>query len=200
MAQNDFFQQLIVNAAATALDHRKMIVQRGLDLGGSLTLFREVLLTHKLMEMKIPHCDETVQESLLQVVGRLGERIAFRRAITMTIDDNSVIGSYTHGPFTFNVNGCVMGKYAALVVVRPKDLNGKSEQLPSLATRLTQHIVGMNPKFISLDNANHTNEMDKSDVLLEQQYLMDDSITVKELLQRNNAFVVDFLRLECGNE
>lgn len=164
-----------------------------------MTHFREVLLTHKLNEMKIPQSRETVNDILLQVIGRLGERIALGRAVTMTTDDTAVMGCYTHGPFTQNIDGCMMGKYVAVVATQPKDVNGDTEGLPSLAARLSQHVVGMNPTLLSshetLDAA-----VDKSDVLMEQQYLMDESITVKELLDTNNAVVVDFLRMECASK
>ena len=192
--------QLVAKTAETALDHRRLVVQRALDFGGSLTHFREVLLTHKLSDMTIPHSNETVESAIVQLVGRLGERIKLRRAISMTSETSSVLGRYAHGPFTFDLDGCLMGKYAALVAVQPNNgSSGNVEPLQALATRLAQHIVGMGPRFISLDDA-EGDDVIHSDVLLEQQYLMDDSITVKELLQKHNANVVDFIRLVCGEE
>lgn len=164
-----------------------------------MTHFREVLLIHKLKEMKIPQSIETVNDILLQVTGRLGERIALGRAVTMTIDDTSIMGCYTHGPFTQNIDECMMGKYVAVVAMQPKDVNNDTKGLSSLAARLSQHIVGMNPSLISLDEAMGV-DVDKGEVLMEQQYLMDESITVNELLGTNNAVVVDFLRMECGNK
>ena len=200
MAQNDFFKDLVVRSTATALSHRKMIVQRGLDLGGTFTHFREVLLTHKLNEMKLSNSDETVNDLVLQVVDRLGERIMLKRAVTMTTEQDCVIGRYTHGPFTSNVDGCQMGKYAAIVAIQqPTTSNTGNEILATLATSLSRHIVGMNPGCISSRDTAGEN-IDKDEILEEQNYLMDETITVKELLDRNNVSVVDFLRMECGEQ
>ena len=176
-----------------------MIVQRGVDFGGSTTHFREVLLTHKLNGMKVANSEETINDVVLQIVGRLGERLMLKRAVTMTTNEDCVIGAYTHGPFTFDVNGCRMGKYAALVALQPRS-DVDAETLRSLATRLSQHIVGMNPSCMSVQDAGEGKNIDKADILLEQNYLMDESMTVGQFLERNGVSVVDFLRMECGDQ
>lgn len=200
MAQNDFFKDLVSKATATALSHRKMIVQRGLDLGGTFTHFREVLLTHKLNEMRLPSSQETVNDILLQVVGRLGERIMLKRAVTMTTEHDCVIGGYTHGSFTCSINGCQMGKYAATVALQPTGTGSDSEKLTTLAASLSQHIVGMNPSCISSKDTAEGENIDKGEILEEQDYLMNETITVKDLLDSNNVSIVDFLRMECGEQ
>ena len=199
MAQNDFLKDLVARATATALSHRKMIVQRGLDLGGTFIHFREVLLTHKLNEMKLSNSEETVNDLVLQVVGRLGERIMVKRAVTMTTEQDCVIGRYTHGPFTSNIDGCQMGKYAAMVALQPTSSDADNVKMATLATCLSQHIVGMNPSCISSKDIAGQN-IDKGEILEEQNYLMDETITVKELLDSNNVSIVDFLRMECGEQ
>ena len=200
MAQNDFFKDLVAKTTATALSHRKNIVQRGLDLGGTFTHFREVLLTHKLNEMKLSGSQETVNDILLQVVGRLGERIMLTRAVTMTIEHDCVIGGYTHGPFTCNIDGCQMGKYGAIVALQPTVTGTDNEKLTTLAASLSQHIVGMNPSYISSKDTPEGENIDKGEVLEEQNYLMDETITVKEFLDTNNISIVDFIRVECGEQ
>lgn len=183
----------------TALFHCKMIFERALDLGKTYTHTREVLLNEKFVEMKLPHSDDRVSDFILQVVGRLGERIMVSRAVTMTVAKNCIIGSYSHGPFTHNVDGCLMGKYAGLVALQPNDCDFNANTLGKLATSLSQHVVGMNPTY-SLSN--HSSETEKNydgEVFEEQQYLMDETISVGELLHQNRVTVIDFLRMECGN-
>ena len=176
-----------------------MIVQRGLDLGGTFTHFREVLLTHKLNEMKLSNSEETVNDLVLQVVGRLGERIMVKRAVTMTTQQDCAIRLYTHGPFTCNIDACQMGKFAAIVALEPTVSDGDSEKMAALATSISQHIVGMNPAYIS-SNDIAGQSLDKGEILEEQNYLMDESVTVKELLDNNYVSVIDFLRMECGEQ
>ena len=197
VAQNDFFKVLVARTTAAALSHRKMIVQRALDLGGTFTHFREVLLTHKLNEMQLSDSEETVNDLVLQVVGRLGERIMLKRAVTMTTDQDCAIGQYTHGPFTGNIDGCQMGKYAAVVALKSTAPDADNEKMATLATSLSQHIVGMNPSCISNKDGQN---IDKGEILEEQNYLMDETFTVKELLNNNYVSVIDFLRMECGEQ
>ena len=199
MVQNDFFKDLVAKVTATALSHRKMIVQRGMDLGGSFTHFREVLLTHKLNELKLSNSEKTVNNSVLQAVGRLGERIMLKRALTITTERDSVIGSYVHGPFTFNIDGCQMGKFAAMVALKSTNTSNEYEKLVTFATSLSQHIVGMNPSCISGDSLANSESIDKEEILEEQNFLLDETVIVKELLSMKSVSIVDFVRMECGS-
>ncbi|XP_028415386.1 elongation factor Ts, mitochondrial-like [Dendronephthya gigantea] len=199
VVQNDFFKDLVANITATALSHRKMIVQRGVNLGGTFTHFREVLLTHKLNELKLSNTEKTVNNSVLQAVGRLGERIMVKRALTITTERDSVIGRYVHGPFTSNIDGCQMGKFAAIIALKSTTTNSEYEKLVTLATSLSQHIVGMNPRCISNNDMAKGDSIHEDEILEEQNFLMDETIVVKELLSRNSVSVVDFVRMECGN-
>ena len=150
--------------------------------------------------MKLSGSQETVNDILLQVVGRLGERIMLKRAVTMTTEHDCVIGAYTHGPFTCNIDGCQMGKYGAIVVLKPTVTSTDNEKLTTLAASLSQHIVGMNPSYISSKNTAEGENVDKGEILEEQNYLIDETITVKELLDSNSISIVDFLRMECGEQ
>ena len=149
--------------------------------------------------MKLSNAVGTVNDFILQVVGRLGERIMLKRAVTMTTEEGCLIGRYTHGPFTSNINGCEMGKYAAIVAIQP-NLPNSYDELATLATSLSQHIVGMNPRCISSKEVIEGENIDKGEILEEQTYLMNDTITVKELLNNNDISVIDFLRMECGEQ
>lgn len=65
----------------------------------------------------------------------------------------------------------------------------------SLVNKLVQYVVGMNFKVIEVEFAK---EGDVSDVFLEQEYLFDESQIVKDLLNKEDVEVVDFVRYECG--
>ena len=108
------------------------------------------------------------------------------------------------------LDNCRFGKFAAIVKIEVPDVEG-------VAADICQHILGMNPKSIGewevpkeepvkKKKKNQGEEEKKAgmkeeeDVLLNQEFLLDPQKTVKEYLQDNGPKVVDFVRLQCGEE
>ncbi|XP_031563111.1 elongation factor Ts, mitochondrial-like [Actinia tenebrosa] len=200
VARSDMFVDLITMVTHAAVGHRKAVVEQNRKLnmfGDSSVHLREVLLTHDLRDLKTKN--GTLEELVAKTIGKLGENIKLGRAITMTTESDNVFGSYVHGPFVKNINNCSVGKFGAIVALKPLRTDVNNEQISALSSRLAQHIVGMNPKVISKSATDKPNEgFDESDVLVEQEYLLDGSLTVGELLEREGVKVVDFVRYECG--
>ena len=83
----------------------------------------------------------------------------------------------------------------------------------ALSRLLCQHIVGFKPlklrstpeerqelarlRNIRREAGNHDEDED-SDALLDQRFLLDPKITVRQLLKQKNMRVIDFVRFECG--
>ena len=102
---------------------------------------------------------------------------------------------------------CQLAKFAAIVKVTPPDVD-------SVATQLCQHIIGMNPKEIGEweqpppEKGEKKKKKEKKDEgpkedeskLLEQECLLEPRFNVKGFLQHNAPRVVDFVRLECGED
>lgn len=204
VARNELFVDLVSKVTNAALVKRRKIVDQNQKinaLGGQLEHLREVIPEHKLRSEELQNSSgETVGESVTRTIGKLGENIKITKAVTMTTEVSNVIGSYVHGPFVTSSGGCSLGRYGGIVALKPKQDEANVDSMLNLANKLAQHVVGMNPKVIAEDDSAHkaAKESDTSDALLEQEYLLNDSVTVKELLNREAVEVIDFVRYECG--
>ena len=87
-----------------------------------------------------------------------------------------------------------------MVALKPKQGDVNMESVVHLAYKMAQHVVGMNPRVISESTSENDAAKDGevNDVLLEQEYLLDDSVIVRDLLNREGVKVIDFIRYECG--
>lgn len=204
VARNELFVDLVSKVTNAAVVKRKKIVdqnQKVNALAGELEHLREVIPEHKLKNEQIQSGDgETVADTVAWTIGKLGENIKISKAITMTTEASNVIGSYVHGPFVTSLGGCSLGRYGGMVAVKARQGDADMDSVERLANRLAQHVVGMNPSVIEEDGSENEAVQDgeASNVLLEQEYLLDDSIIVKDLLNREAVEVVDFVRYECG--
>ena len=114
---------------------------------------------------------------------------------------------------------CQFGKYGALVSFRQTKSSDDHLSPTQLGQQLGQHIVGMNPKSLgtmeetdssSEDETSSSSESEESsddesskkDVeetrLLQQEFLLEPNIKVRDFLAMNSAIVEDFVRFECG--
>lgn len=197
---------LVSNVANTAMAKRKKIVDQNQKINtfaGEFEHLREVIPEHKLRNEEVQNSGETVAETVARTIGKLGENIKISKVVTMTTEVSNVIGSYTHGSFVKSVAGCSLGRYGGLVALRPKDSTTSLNSVQQLANKVAQHVVGMNPKVIAQDGSGKNDSAldgETSDVLLEQEYLLDDSLTVKDFLEKEGVEVVDFVRYECGTQ
>lgn len=203
VARNDNFVDLVTMVTHSALDHRKAVVKQNQQVnmfGNTSTHLREVLLTHDLRNLDTPK--GKVDDLVVKTIGKLGENIKLTRAITMTTEETNVIGSYIHGSFAKPKGGLSLGKFGAVVVVKAIQDNIGNDKLSAISSDLAKHVVGMNPKVISSSErkAGDSQDSENSDVLLEQNYLMDSSKTVGEMLDVEGLTVVDFVRYECGEK
>ena len=94
-----------------------------------------------------------------------------------------------------------------------QSFNTEGVSQEALSRLLCQHIVGLKPSKIrsSLEErkeearlreirrkAGTLDDEDDSDALLDQKFLLDSKITVRQLLKAKDMKVIDFVRLECG--
>lgn len=71
----------------------------------------------------------------------------------------------------------------------------------NLVKNLCQHIIGLNPTKVGDAQLDKPNEnKDDESCLIFQEYLLDPSVTVGELIAENNLEIVDFHRFECGEK
>jgi len=147
-------------------------------------------------------------------VGNLGENMALRRAAFVRADPESKLSFYVHPSAPGkNIKKFQMGKYGSIVdMVQTDGADKPTTKLQDLGGQLCQHIVGMNPKTLGqasddgdikvdkVDAGLEAKEAVEEDVLLKQDFLLDSSMTVGQLLCLKGAKVNGFVRFACGEE
>ena len=124
----------------------------------------------------------------------------------------TVIDFFFSGNQKLQNGQCLLGKYGSLVLFKHNPVENiedpSDEDLPKikmlttaqLGRQLCQHVVGMNPTGLREVESNEPNKKPDETKLLSQPFLLDEELTVQEFLAQNNADVLDFVRLECGEE
>lgn len=128
------------------------------------------------------------------VIGSIGENINLRRALCMRVQGDAVLFGGTH-PAPMNPIPMSFGKYGALVAVKG------NEDKNILGTQLCQHIIGMNPLKVGDNKIDQPNiEADNETCLIYQEFLLDPSLSVQQVLLESKVEVLDFVRFEMGEE
>lgn len=162
------------------------------------------------LEIKVSS-GETVQETLVALIAKIGEKISFRRFEVVEKTSDEVFGVYSH----------MGGKITVLSVV-----TGSNEEL---ARDLSMHIAAMNPLYINRevvpqDVVDHEREMISKEVenegkpenirekmvegrlnkyfkeicLLEQAFVKEPDMTVLDFVKKNNIEINKMIRYEVG--
>ncbi|CAG9784187.1 unnamed protein product [Diatraea saccharalis] len=134
-----------------------------------------------------------LSETLALFIGSVGENAVLRRAECWKANGKDVkIAGYTH-PAPAAPGQYSAGKYGALLAYRQTGDN------QDIGRQLCQHIVGCAPRKIgNKDHDKPAKNADDETCLIYQEYLLDPSYTVEELLQQNNVEVLDYVRFSCG--
>ncbi|XP_049887475.1 elongation factor Ts, mitochondrial isoform X2 [Pectinophora gossypiella] len=134
-----------------------------------------------------------LSEILALFIGNVGENAVLRRAECWKANSDDVrIVAYTHpapaAPAQYSA-----GKYGALLAYsQPADQEDVGRQL-------CQHVVGCDPKKIgNKDKDKPANNSDDETCLIYQDYLLDPSYTVEEILQKHKVQILDYVRFSCG--
>ena len=118
-----------------------------------------------------------------------------KKALALSTNHRNIIGIASHGGSTASYENCTMGTYGAVVVLRPLHPNPDTEQLAKLARSLSQHVIGMNPKSLQCSD-----DVSEEDSLLGQEFLLDDSKCVGDMVGEAGVEVVDFVRFGINDE
>ncbi len=118
VARNEEFKDFVRNATALAL-------QEGGDL--------EKLLGH-------PMGGSTVQQTLTELVAKIGENMSIRRAAAITVNPG-VVAAYVH-----NAASPELGKIGVLVALKSE---ADKEKLAPLARQIAMHVAATSPLAIS---------------------------------------------------
>ncbi len=154
---------------------------------------------------------ETIQDKVVAITAKIGEKISFRRFIKVEKTSSQHFGSYLH----------MGGKIGALVVV-----DGANEEV---AKDVAMHVAAMSPVCLSRDLVpsemldreasvikeqvmnegkpadiaekmvqGRLNKFYKEICLLEQPFIKDNDVTVEAYVKKNNGTVISMMRFAVG--
>ena len=134
---------------------------------------------------------KTVSDAIIKAIGQLSENIKLSHACVLEAKEGSIS--------TFIYNNLLqtshfgIGTYAAVLHLKAESELVSDNDIHSLGKKLAQHVVGLNPK--SIDTTEVTSS---SEVLLKQPFLLDNSLLVGELLERERVKVTSFVSYRLG--
>ncbi|GAA6215728.1 elongation factor Ts, mitochondrial [Lates japonicus] len=184
VARNEKFQQLVKDVAFATLAHHQNKAQ------SQAGYIKSVLAGEELSKLSVDE-GASLADKVALTIGRLGENMSVKRAVTVGVPAEWHIGSYVHGSVSGQTE-VAMGRYGALVVFQ----GGKEEEHATLGRKLGQHVVGEAP--LSLGNMDDLPCGESETRLLPQTFLGDPSRTVAQFLRGQQARVLDFVRFQCG--
>lgn len=184
VARNEKFQQLVKDVTFATLAHHRNKTQ------SQSGYVKSVLSSDDLSKLSMGE-GTSLADQVALTIGRLGENMSLKRAVTVGIPAEWKIGSYVHGGISTQTE-VAMGRYGALVVFQ----GGKEGEQEMLGRKLGQHIVGESP--LSLGNMDDLPCGESETRLLPQTFLADPSRTVAQFLRGQQARVLDFVRFHCG--
>ncbi|KAL7891427.1 hypothetical protein AOLI_G00009030 [Acnodon oligacanthus] len=181
VARNEKFQQLVQDVALATMAHHCSKAHGG---------YRKSMLSAEDLAKLTMVEGPSVADQMALTIGRLGENISVRRAVSVGVPADWHIGSYVHGAVTGQSN-MAMGRYGALVVFQ----GGPEGQAEAFGKKLGQHIVGEAP--VTLGNMEDLPCGESETRLLPQTFLLEPKYTVGQYLTLHDARVLDFIRYKC---
>lgn len=112
----------------------------------------------------------------------------------MLYSSEGILCGHVYGNQSLEPHGLKMGKYAALLHLRPSD-EGFSGDSQILGRNIGQHIIGMSPEVVE---EGEDGVVDPAKVLTKQGFVLDDSVNIGEMLARHGAKVTKFVRYGVG--
>jgi len=167
---------------------------------------------------------QTLKDVVALGIGNLGENMVLRRSVLMRAAEGERFATYVHARVGKSTE-TQMGKFAAILRYKT---DGTDEAHETVARRVCQHVVGMNPatlgdindEVVKREMQDDTFDIEvkegedehmvspdklmpvveKDSRLLFQEYILDPSRVVKEVVLDHGITIVDFVRFQCGEE
>ncbi|CAH2239897.1 elongation factor Ts, mitochondrial isoform X1 [Pararge aegeria] len=188
VAKNDKFQKVLEDATLACYK----FAHTNLQSKGPIT---KLELDSEQLGSLSAEGGKKLSEVLALFIGSVGENAILRRAECWKANSNDVkITAYTH-PALATPSDYSTGRYGALLAYKqPNDIE-------DVGKHICQHIVGCAPRKIGdKEKDKPTENSDDETCLIYQEYLLDPSYTVEEVLQSNKVEVLDYVRFSCGEE
>ena len=186
VARNDRFQSLVSAITQATLEHKAPKPLTSTDLPSIDNLTKEVIAGISLDSYR------SLADVVAENVGHLAENLVISRGCTMTTT-KGLVYSYTYNNMCSPDAPVAMGTYAALVHLLPSGEDFDPTHAMVLGRQICQHVIGANPLAVDAGNG-----VDEAQALVEQSFVLDDSVSVGDLLRRNSAKVTCFVRYSLG--
>ncbi|GAN08426.1 elongation factor ts [Mucor ambiguus] len=206
VSRNDVFKNLASRIAATSL-----LMHDG-PVAGNARAIESIPVDTLLNAPLMPHPTEntasdlgkTVQETIVETIGKLGENISLRRAAIVA---QGASACYIHG------GDASSGKMGGIAVLQPKKVKlieldeTAAATLAKTARQIARQVVGFNPTYLNSEDVpeverqsqSNLEEFEEAHVLNKQKYLLKPELTISEYVeQAADAEVVDFIRWQVG--
>lgn len=130
-----------------------------------------------------------------EFVGSLAENLVLQRACVMHAPHGMLCG-HVYGNQWADPSGPKMGKYAVLLHLHPINecFSVDHQAMEEFGNSVGQHIIGMNPEVIDEQEG----VVDQEKVLTKQGFVLDDTMTVGDMLVSRDAKVTKFIRFAVG--
>ena len=150
----------------------------------------------ELLALRCPEAG-TVGDQAASSVGQLGENIVVQRGCLLGSREDGVMCGHVYNNVSSDPE-VVMGRYAALLHLQPTNGIGFEdlEAIRRLGSDIGQHIIGMNPTVI--DDSDEDARNNPSQVLTKQGFVLDDEVSVGDMLAKHGAKVTTFVRYALG--
>ncbi|NHK27716.1 elongation factor Ts [Parvularcula flava] len=139
VARNETFQKMVANIAQVAL-----------TTDGT---------TEAVKAAKYPGSDKTVEEFVTEMVGQIGENMALRRAVMLSVEDGAVV-PYIHTVVTENA-----GKIGVIVALKS---TGDKEVLANVGKQIAMHVAAARPLALKVEELDADVVKREKDVLSDQ--------------------------------
>jgi len=215
VARNEQFHSIVDRLSAALV---KQVDQRCAKGG------RNIFEGEELQALSADDTGQNLKDLVALGIGNLGENMILRRSVLLRATEGEQFATYVHARLGKETRA-QMGKFAAILKYKT---DGTDQGHETIARRICQHVVGMNPlslgdindevvkreiveeafdievkegedeKMVSPDNLMPVIEKDTR--LLFQEYILDPSRVVKEVVVDHGITILDFVRFQCGEE
>lgn len=123
-------------------------------------------------------------------IGSVGENMTPARAVRMAVTPGFKLVGYAHP--SNNDEGPKLGKFGTILALKTE------ESITDLARQLCVQVVGMSPVGVGGTDDPKSDNPEEETLLFHQEFLSDPSLTVGEVMNKENVQVIDFVRFGCG--
>ncbi|XP_045470084.1 elongation factor Ts, mitochondrial isoform X2 [Harmonia axyridis] len=212
VAKNNEFKSMVEAAAESCLNYTSKQYKSNLPV-------TKICFSGEQLRDLPAKDGKKLSDQLALLIGCIGENATFKRAFCFKAGHGVSLAGYAH-PSGEEINDVQLGKFGSIVAFT--QLTPKEVDMNRVGKELCQHIVGLNPSKIGSTEEvtselkeevtselkeEKTSELkeeetsklkEDEDSLLNQEFLLDEGITVKEYLAENGVEVLDFKRFQCG--